>query len=53
MESSDRARLVELAAWMRKIAAPVGPLHGYWDTIFDIEALLAGRETCLKMTPGE
>lgn len=30
---------------MRAIAAPVGPMHAYWDVISDAECLLAGKPT--------
>lgn len=36
----------ELSNWalrLREVAAPVGPLHSYWDIIFDIEAILRGE----------
>jgi len=31
----------------RNLAAAVGPSHGQWDTIFDAEAILAGRPAML------
>jgi len=42
-----RNNLLIVAKNMRKVAEPVGPLHGLWDTIFDYEALAAGKETFL------
>lgn len=32
----------------RSIAAPVGPMHSYWDVIFDAEALLEGKPTIVS-----
>jgi hypothetical protein len=31
----------------RRIADPIGPLHGYWDCIFDAEAILAEGSSIL------
>lgn len=31
----------------RRIAAPVGSMHAYWDLIFDIEAILSGEKSSL------
>lgn len=53
MTDEQRAELTRMAAAMRKIAQPVGPLHGLWDHIFDIEAVLAGRQAFLTKTPEE
>ncbi|ROT45018.1 hypothetical protein CHR62_09205 [Pusillimonas sp. NJUB218] len=53
MTDEQRAELTRMAAAMRRIAQPVGPMHGLWDHIFDIEAVLAGREALLTKTPEE
>jgi hypothetical protein len=45
--------LPNLIAKMREIAASVGPLHAWWDIIFDVEAFLAGRPTILKKSGAE
>ena len=37
----------------RRKAARQGNMHALWDTIFDAEAVLAGRETQLKGAPRE
>lgn len=39
---------VDLINKMRKIACETGPLHCYWDIIFDMECLLKGRATILR-----
>ena len=41
--TDDELRAAIIA--MRKVAQPVGTLHGWWDTIFDCEALLKGGKT--------
>jgi hypothetical protein len=33
---------------LRATASPVGPLHAYWDIIFDAEAILEGRRSMLS-----
>lgn len=33
---------------MRGVASKVGPLHAYWDVIFDIEATVQGRPSILS-----
>ena len=38
---------------MRKVAAPVGPMHGWWDVIFDVEAFLQGKPVILEKTTEE
>lgn len=35
---------------MRRVAEPVGPLHGYWDLISDADELLKGRQTRISRT---
>lgn len=50
---AQRARLTQLVAAMRAVAAPVGPLHAWWDEIIDIECVLTGRKPQLTMTPDE
>lgn len=53
MTPEQKERLQFLAMEMRKVAQPVGPMHGWWDDIIDIEAFLAGRKTMLNKTAGE
>lgn len=36
--------LKESVSNMRRIAGPVGPLHGFWDTIFEAEQLIEELE---------
>ena len=40
-------RLLAIAKRMRVLAEPVGPMHGLWESIFDIEALVAEKPTLL------
>ena len=47
------AELKHLIAEMRKRAAPIGPLHSFWDIIFDAEAFLDGKKTIIEKTVGE
>lgn len=53
MTEDQRERLLFLARELRKIAAPVGPMHSFWDIIFDIEAFIQGQETILIKTAEE
>lgn len=53
MTDEQRRELERLVKRMRSHAAKFGPLHGWWDTIFDIEAFLQGRPTLLKGTAEE
>ena len=39
----QRSRLLELAVQMRLVAEPVGSVHGWWDCIFDLEAIAKGE----------
>lgn len=38
---------------LRQIAAPVGPMHSFWDVILDIEAFMKGRPTIVQKTAEE
>ena len=40
--------LRELVGKMREIATVVGPLHTWWDLIFDVEDFLEGKPTMLE-----
>jgi len=51
--SEQRVKLDLLQRAMTAVAAPVGPMHAWWDDIFDIRCLLAGHKTMLVMTPEE
>lgn len=53
MTSEQRIQLTDLVKQLRAIAQPVGAMHSFWDTIFDIEALLDGQQTLLHQTPEE
>jgi hypothetical protein len=48
----DFNRLEELVAEMRRIAEPVGPMHSFWDDIFEAEAVLDEKPT-IDMPIGE
>ena len=41
------AEIRDVLAALRRVAAPVGPLHSHWDLIIDAEEMLAGRCTLL------
>lgn len=38
---------------MRERASKAGPMHSWWDVIFDIEAFLAGKPTLLQKSARE
>lgn len=40
----QRQRLEFLKEEMRKVAEPIGPLHSWWEVIFDIEDILNNKE---------
>lgn len=44
-EAGERIR--DLVSQMRRIAAKVGPMHAFWDPIFDMEQFLKGMPTTL------
>jgi hypothetical protein len=44
----DQVRLNAAASLLRKSAEQVGPLHGSWDMIFDLEACAQGKPTLLS-----
>jgi len=46
--AKERAKLETAIKLLRAVAEPVGPIHGAWDVIFDMEALLKGRQTLLE-----
>jgi hypothetical protein len=55
-ESPSQLRSVELRRLvneLRQRAQAVGPLHAYWDIIFDIEAFLDGRPTIISKSAEE
>lgn len=43
--SVSRERLVTLRDAMVEVAAAVGPMHAWWDFIFDIDCFLAGKKS--------
>lgn len=45
----ERRELERRVVHWRSIAQPVGPMHGYWDQIFDGEAALNGRPSILTV----
>lgn len=54
MKSSDKQNEIdELIAKLRARAAPVGPMHGFWDVIFDLECFRDGKPTILKKSHDE
>lgn len=53
MNEAERLRLTELAAALRRLAQPTGPMHPWWDRISDMEALCRGERTIVKMTVTE
>lgn len=53
MSDDERATIAALILELRKVAEPAGPLHGWWDRIGDMEAMLRGEPTIVQMTPAE
>lgn len=47
------AEMNSLIASARDRAARVGPMHGMWDTIFDAEAMVDGKETLSNWGSGD
>lgn len=43
----QRLHLLRLVVAWRIIAQPVGPMHAWWDCIFDVECLLSGGKPML------
>lgn len=46
-------RLKDLVSQLRTIAARGGSMHGWWDSIIDMELFLEGRPTWLGYTHDE
>jgi len=46
----NKNRITLLVRKMREIASPVGPMHAWWDMIFDGETLLKGGRPILNWT---
>lgn len=42
------AELKRCADNARVVASPVGPMHAWWDAIFDAEAILAGKPSIVS-----
>ena len=53
MITEQKNRLLELVKQLRAIAQPIGPLHSFWDVIFDIESFIEGKETLIQKTAEE
>jgi len=53
MNERQKNKLIFLSKRLRKIAAPVGPLHSFWDPISDIESFIIGKPTILKKSAEE
>jgi len=53
MTYKQRDRLVFLVKKMRETASKIGPMHSWWDTIFDIEAFLESERTILNKSVEE
>lgn len=49
ISAEQRALLVSLVRRLRLAASRGGHLHSYWEMIFDIEAMMAGHATIVKM----
>jgi hypothetical protein len=43
----------DLTRRMRTVAQAVGPMHSYWDQIFDMECFMRGRKMLVPMTADE
>ena len=51
--NSEESVLREIIRKLRKRAAPVGPLHTFWDAIFDMEACLTGERAIVNKSISE
>lgn len=47
-EECTNALILSLAEDMRKVASKTGPLHCWWDVIFDMEEFTKGRHTIVN-----
>jgi len=45
--------LKELVIRLRIVAEPIGPLHSWWDVIFDIEEFMKNGNPILDLTETE
>ena len=53
MTEQQRLRIISLTNDLRSVAAPVGPMHSYWDVISDMQAFTQGKQTIVKKTADE
>lgn len=53
ISEQQREKLRGLVRQLRAKAEPVGPLHGAWDTIFDIEQFLQCKQTLVNKSADE
>lgn len=53
LTAEQRTHIQQLIAAMRTIAEPVGPLHGFWEWIFELDALARGVPRMLDSTETE
>lgn len=44
---TDKEKLRILVDRMKGVAVKTGPLHGWWELIFDMEVCLEGREVAV------
>lgn len=50
---TQELKLEGLVRDLRKVALSVGPLHAWWDVIFDIQAFLICQPTVVTKTTSE
>lgn len=53
MTEDQRSKIKKIVMQMRQKAHHVGSMHAWWDIIFDLEAVLHGRDPILKMSVDE
>ena len=53
LTSTQRDAMIRLIDRLRDRAEPIGPLHSFWDLIFDMEAFLRGDKTFLNESADE
>ena len=51
LSEAERQEMQGMIKKLREVAEPIGPLHGNWDLIFDLEAVLKGTETFFNWSP--
>lgn len=52
-DDQKKLRMLALAHELKRIAAPIGAMHAYWDVLIDMDAFVKGKPTIIQRTADE